>query len=57
MKATFADGKATFETNHFSTYVIAYFMSTGVLVGIIVGAVVLVAAIVAVVIILMKKKK
>lgn len=55
MKATFADGKVSFETDHFSTYAVAYVLSGGSIAAIIIACVVAVAAVV-VVVFLMKKK-
>ena len=45
MKATFADGFVSFETGHFSTYVVEYVLTGGSIAGIIIGCVVGVAAI------------
>ena len=61
MKATFADGKVTFETTHFSTYVVEYVevesgLSGGAIAGIVIGCVVGVAAIAVGVFFFLKKK-
>ena len=56
MNGTFENDTVTFTTTHFSTYVVEYVLSTGVIAGIIVAAVAVVA-IVIVLVIVMKKKK
>lgn len=67
MNATFADGKATFTTNHFSTYAVFFEdivstpaksgLSGGAIAGIVIGSVVFAAAVCVLVIFLLKKKK
>ena len=57
MKGVFENGTVTFTTDHNSTYMVAYVLSTGTIIGIIVGAVVAVAVVVVLVIVLGKKKK
>ena len=65
MNATFADGKVTFTTTHFSTYAVVFEdapvvsggLSAGAIAGIVIGSVVLAIAIACVVVISVKKKK
>ena len=57
MNATFENGIVTFETPHFSTYVVEYVLTGGSIAGIVIGCVVGVAAIAVAVFFLLKKKK
>ena len=57
MKTTYSNGVITFETNHFSTYIVAYKLTTGAIAGIVVACAVVVAGAVIAVLFLLKKKK
>jgi len=59
MNATFADGKVTFETNHFSDYIVVFEkkgLSGGAIAGIVIAVVVVLAGVVLLVLWLLKKK-
>ena len=56
MKATFADGTVTFETGHFSTYIVEYKLTGGAIAGIVIACVVAAAGIAVGVFFLLKKK-
>ena len=56
MKAVFADGTVSFETTHFSTYVVEYVLTGGAIAGIVIGSVVGAAGIAVGVFFLLKKK-
>jgi len=57
MNAVFENGTLSFETTHFSTYVVEYVLTGGSIAGIVIGCVVGVAAIAVAVFFLLKKKK
>lgn len=56
MKAVFADGTVSFETTHFSTYVVEYVLTGGAIAGIVIGSVVGAAGIAVGAFFLLKKK-
>ena len=57
MKAVFADGTVSFETTHFSTYVVEYVLTGGAIAGIVIGCVAGAAAIAVGVFFFLKKRK
>ena len=57
MKTTYVDGVLTFETNHFSQYIVTYELTTATIAGIIVACVVVIAGIIVAIILVLKKKK
>ena len=59
MNAMFADGKVTFETNHFSDYIVVFEnkgLSGGAIAGIVIGSVVLLLIIACAVLVILNKK-
>ena len=57
MNATFENGEVTFETTHFSTYVVEYVLTGGSIAGIVIACVVAAAGIAVGVFFFLKKKK
>ena len=57
MKGVFENGNVTFTTDHNSTYMVSYVLSTATIVGIIVAVVAVIAIVVVLVIVMGKKKK
>ena len=57
MKTTLADGVITFETNHFSRYIVTYELTGGSIAGIVIAVVAVAAGAAVAVLFLLKKKK
>ena len=57
MKTTYKDGFITFETNHFSQYIVTYELTAATIAGTVVACVVFAAGIAVLVVLLLKKKK
>ena len=56
MKTTYADGVISFETNHFSQYIVTYELKAGTIAGIVVACVVFAAGVAVLLLFLLKKK-